>query len=146
MTAGVCKDYYEDGITSFVIVSSDSDFWGLISSLPKANFLVMYENSKCGLAIKNALTEHGIYYCSIDDFCSSNTGELKRAVLFAELEKHIPGDIIGRSPMELTQQIYADTRIMAPYKEQEVFCNKYVKTMRLKVDSEGEFVIEIPKY
>ena len=43
-------------------------------------------------------------------------------------------------------QGYADTRIMAPYKEQEVFCNKYVKTMRLKVDSEGKFVIEIPKY
>ncbi|MCQ2416739.1 MAG: NYN domain-containing protein [Oscillospiraceae bacterium] len=145
MTASVCKDYYENGITSFVIVSSDSDFWGLISSLPKADFLVMYEYSKCGQAIKNALEEHGIYYCSIDDFCSSNTGDLKRTILLSELEKHIPTDIIGRAPMELTQQIYLDTRISATMKEQEVFCNKYVKTMRLKLNAEGRFFIEIQK-
>ena len=85
MTAGVCKDYYENGITSFIIVSSDSDFWGLISSLPKADFLVMYEYSKCGQAIKNALTEHDIYYCSIDDFCTGNIEELKKAVLINAL-------------------------------------------------------------
>ena len=27
MTAGVCKSYYEDGIDSFILVSSDSDYW-----------------------------------------------------------------------------------------------------------------------
>ena len=47
MTASVVTDFYRDGITSFIIVSSDSDFWGLIESLPKAKFLVMYEYKKC---------------------------------------------------------------------------------------------------
>ena len=41
MTASVVTNFYRDGITSFIIVSSDSDFWGLIESLPKAKFLVM---------------------------------------------------------------------------------------------------------
>jgi hypothetical protein len=144
MTASVCKDYYENGITSFVIVSSDSDFWGLISSLPKASFLVMYEYEKCGTAIKNALSEHGIFYCSIDDFCTSGTDELKKAVLFAELEKHLPS-LIGLNPTELTYQLYNDSRITATRKEMEVFCNKYVKTLRLKVNTDGRFVIEIQK-
>ena len=40
----------------------------------------MYEHSKCGQAIKRALSEHNIYYCSIDDFCSGNIEELKKAV------------------------------------------------------------------
>ena len=135
------KDYY--GVTSFIIVSSDSDFWGLISSLPNAKFIVMYEYEKCGTAIKNALSEHGIYYCAIDDFCTAGTDELKKTILFDELEKHLP-TLIGENPLQLTQRLYENTRITATQKEMEVFCNKYVRTLRLKI-SEGECVIEIQK-
>ena len=142
MTASVVTDFYRDGITSFIIVSSDSDFWGLIESLPKAKFLVMYEYEKCGTAIKNALAQHGIYYCAIDDFCTAGTEELKRAVLFAELEKHLPS-LIGENPLELTHKVYEATKVTATMKEMENFCNRYVKTLRLKVNSEGKFVIEI---
>lgn len=144
MTACVTKDYYSEGITSFIIVSSDSDFWGLISSLPDAQFLVMYENEKCGEAIKNALSEHGIYYCAIDDFCTAGTEDLKRTVLFAELEKHIP-TILGENPLELTHKIYEDTRITATKKEMENFCTRYVKTLRLKINDEGKFEIVIQR-
>jgi len=127
-----------------IIVSSDSDFWGLIESLPKAKFLVMYEYEKCGTAIKNALAQHGIYYCAIDDFCTAGTEDMKRAVLFAELEKHLPS-LVGENPLDLTHKIYEATRVTATMKEMENFCNRYVKTLRLKVNSEGVFVIEIQK-
>lgn len=142
MTASVVTDFYRDGITSFIIVSSDSDFWGLIESLPNAHFLVMYEYEKCGTAIKSALTQHGIYYCAIDDFCTAATEDMKRAVLFAELEKHLPS-LVGENPLELTYQLYEATRVTATKKEMENFCNRYVRTLRLKVGSEGKFVIEI---
>ena len=59
--AGVSASFYRDGISSFILCSSDSDFWGLISSLPLANFIVMIEYSKCGPDIKNALIENGIF-------------------------------------------------------------------------------------
>ena len=144
MTASVVTDFYRDGITSFIIVSSDSDFWGLIESLPKAKFLVMYEYEKCGTAIKNALAQHGIYYCAIDDFCTAGTEDMKRAVLFAELEKHLPS-LVGENPLDLTHKIYEATRVTATMKEMENFCNRYVKTLRLKVNSEGKFEIEIQK-
>ena len=144
MTASVVTDFYRDGITSFIIVSSDSDFWGLIESLPKAHFLVMYEYEKCGTSIKNALAQHGIYYCAIDDFCTAGTEDMKRAVLFAELEKHLP-TLYGENPLELTQKIYEATRVTATKKEMENFCNRYVKTLRLKLNSEGKFIIEIQK-
>ncbi len=144
MTAGVCRDYYENSITSFIIVSSDSDFWGLISSLPNAAFLVMYEYAKCGQAIKKALSERDIYYCSIDDFCSGNIEELKKAVLFDTLEKYLP-DILYVNGKELVQHIYTETRITASEKEMENFYNRYVKTLRLKADLDGNFTIEISK-
>jgi len=77
MCAGVSASYYRDNITSFILCSSDSDFWGLISSMPEAKFLVMIEYSKCGPDIKNALIENGTYYCAIDDFCTGNIKNFK---------------------------------------------------------------------
>ena len=69
---------------------------------------------------------------------------MKRAVLFAELEKHLP-DLIGENPLDLTHKIYEVTRVTATMKEMENFCNRYVNTLRLKVNSEGKFEIEIQK-
>ena len=90
----------------------------------------------------NLIQLGSIYYCAIDDFCTAGTEELKRAVLFAELEKHLPS-LIGENPLELTHKIYEATKVTATMKEMENFCNRYVKTLRLKVNSEGKFVIEI---
>lgn len=144
MTAGVCTDYYENNITSFILVSSDSDYWGFISTLTKAEFLVMYEHSKCGQAIKRALSEHNIYYCSIDDFCSGNIEELKKAVLFSCLEKYLP-EIISLNGKELVRKIYEEARISASEKEMENFYDRYIKTLRLRVDNDGNFTVEICK-
>ncbi len=144
MTAGVCRDFYQYNITSFIVVSSDSDYWGLISSLPDASFLVMYEYSKCGYAIKEALSTKDIYYCSIDDFCSGNIDDFKRAVLLGSLERYIP-EIIGTNGKELASKIYTETRITATEKEIENFYNKYIKTLALRIDSDGIFKIEIQR-
>ena len=75
MTAGVCEAYYKDNIDSFILCSSDSDYWGLISSVKDAHFLVMYEYSKCGQSIKDALTKRCIFHCSIDDFYTGNASD-----------------------------------------------------------------------
>ena len=78
LAVGVCKEYYTNNTDSFILVSSDSDYWGLISSLPDARFLVMYEYDKCGYEIRKALEEKQIFSCSIDDFCSAgNTEDFK---------------------------------------------------------------------
>ena len=144
MTAGVCKDFYQSNIGSFILVSSDSDYWGLISSLSDANFLVMYEYSKCGKAIKDALETRGIYYCSIDDFCSGNTEEFKRAALFGTLEKYLP-DLLSHNSRTLLEEIYTKTRINASETEMNNFYNRYIKTLRLKINNDGDFYIEIDR-
>ena len=86
MTAGVCEAYYKDNIDSFILCSSDSDYWGLISSVKDAHFLVMYEYSKCGQSIKDALTKRCIFHCSIDDFYTGNASDLKKKVMISELK------------------------------------------------------------
>ena len=60
-----------------------------------------------------------------------------------ELEKHLP-TLIGENPLELTHKLYEESRVTATKKEMENFCNRYVKTLKLKI-VEGKFVIEIQK-
>lgn len=138
MTAGVTKDFYKENIDSFVLLSSDSDFWGLISSLPEAHFLVMYEYDKCGHAIKTKLEEYSIYNCAIDDFYTGNAQELKKKVLLEQL-KAFSCDFIGKNAWELTKEVYKNAKIQASEQEMKQFYEKHVKTIRLKIDAEGNF-------
>ena len=144
MTAGVCQSHFAEGIDSFILVSSDSDFWGLITSLPNARFLVMYEYENCGRAIKNALKEHDIYYCAIDDFCSGNVDGFKRAVLLGLLQKYLP-DILYLNGKELVNHLYEEAWIEGTESEKKHFYDRYVKTLSLKVDGDGNFTVEVKK-
>lgn len=144
MTAGVCQSHFAEGIDSFILVSSDSDFWGLITSLPNARFLVMYEYENCGRAIKNALEEHDIYYCAIDDFCSGNVDGFKRAVLLGLLQKYLP-DILYLNGKELVNHLYEEAWIEGTESEKKHFYDRYVKTLCLKVDGDGNFTVEVKK-
>ena len=56
---------YKNDVDSFVIVSSDSDYWGLISSLPDAHFLVMIEREKCVLIIVRKYALLDLYHSII---------------------------------------------------------------------------------
>ena len=120
MCAGVSASYYRDNITSFILCSSDSDFWGLISSMPEANFLVMIEYSKCGPDIKNALIENGTYYCSIDDFCTGNIKNFKMAILHNELESRVK-DLIEIDTNQLLDDIFATLRMEISEAERQNF-------------------------
>lgn len=142
MTAGVCEAFYRDNIDSFILCSSDSDFWGLISSLPDAEFLVMYEYSKCGQAIKEALDTRRIFHCSIDDFYTGNAADLQKKVLLHELKKY-SGQLIGKNAWDLTKELYLQTRITETEGNMKLFYNKYVKTARLTLDETGAFAIVI---
>ncbi len=140
MTAGVCAEYYRNNIESFILCSSDSDFWGLISSLPTASFLVMYEYEKCGKDIKDALDSRQIYHCAMDDFYNGGAQELKKLVLKDELKRHLD-KIVGMNAWELTKEIYLQARIEESEANMKQFCEKYVKTCRLVVGEDGFFKV-----
>ena len=140
MAVGVSAAYYRDKVDSFILCSSDSDFWGLISSLPDARFLVMYEYAKCGNAIKEALSARSIFHCAMDDFYMENAGALQKTVLKKVLEKYLP-NVVGENGWELTRQIYSDAYITASEREMKRFYEKYVKTLRLKIGADGLFYV-----
>ena len=93
LTARACREHYQNNVDSFIIVSSDSDYWGLISSLPTAKFLVMVERGRCSQDLKNTLTNAGIFHCYIDDFYSGNTEDIKHSVLVQEMYKYLDNTV-----------------------------------------------------
>ncbi len=141
--AGVSASFYRDAISSFILCSSDSDFWGLISSLPLANFIVMIEYSKCGPDIKNALIENGTYYCSIDDFCTGNIKQFKTAVLHNELESRMK-PLVEVDTKKLTDDIFTTLRMDISDAEKQNFYRKYIQGMTLSIDKDGIMRIKIP--
>lgn len=142
MATGISREFYVNDVSSFILLSSDSDYWGLISSMPEANFLVVIEYEKCGQAIKDMLNENGIYYCSLDDFCTGNIDDLKRAVLLNELYKLLP-DLLQYNGKQLAYKLYEIARIEADENEIMNFYSKYIKTIRLTVDDNGNFTFKV---
>lgn len=63
MTSGACKEYYQENTESLIFASSDSDFYGLISSLAGARFYVLNESDKTSDLILDKLDEANINYC-----------------------------------------------------------------------------------
>ena len=142
MAVSVSKDYYENGISSFLLFSSDSDYWALISSMPQTRFLVMYEYDKCGSAILAAMDEHDVAHCAIDDFCSVYAGDLKKLVLLGELRTRLP-NILGLKPLDVAYDIYEATKITGTKQDIENFCEKYIKTLKLQVGGDGTLELAI---
>lgn len=142
LTARTCMEHYNNHVDSFIIVSSDSDYWGLISSMPTARFLVMVEREKCGPDMKNTLINFGIFYCYIDDFYTGNSEELKMGALFKELYRYLDNSI-HLNVNAMFDEALQTTRITMSPSEQQQFFDKYIKRMSLAIDEKGNVSIEL---
>ena len=146
MTAGACQEYYENGVDSFILATSDSDCWGIVSSLPDADFLVLIEYSKCGQAIRDAMSERQIYYCALDDFSKGNIDRFKSAVFQSRLQERIDrfnsqGIWRDFDPDALVEDIFAECRFSGTEKQiarnKGIYYNRYLKNgLRLVITTD----------
>lgn len=144
LTAMTCREHYRNMVDSFIIVSSDSDYWGLISTLPEAKFLVMIEREKCGPDMKAALANSGIFYCYIDDFYTGDGEDLKRNALFNELYRALD-EALNLNVKDIFEAALTATRIdMAPAAKRQ-FYDKYIKQMKLLIDEDGNASLELKR-
>lgn len=142
LTAITCREHYRDNVDSFILVTSDSDYWGLISSLPDARFLVMIERAKCGPDMRTALTNRGIFYCYIEDFFDGNSESIKKKVLFDEINRTLT-DAVRLNVNEMFDQALSATRINMKPAEKRQFLEKHLSQLRLSIDEQGEVAIHL---
>ena len=142
LTAGVCREYYKNGITSFILASSDSDFWGLISSMPELTFLVLVESEKCGQPIKTALENGGFSYCYLDDFCTGNSSQLQIEAVLTEVRNALKSQCSFNID-DILQEAYTATRVNMSTAEKTQFFNRYIKPMKLMISKDGDVSIQL---
>lgn len=144
LTARACQEHYTNNVDSFIIVSSDSDYWGLIQSLPNTRFLVMIEREKCGPDMKAALVSSGIFFCYIDDFYSANAEEIKHSALFREMYRYIDNHV-QLNVNEMFSEALRATRIDMADAEKKQFFHRYIRSMQMSISDDGNVVIEFKR-
>ncbi|MCR5487527.1 MAG: hypothetical protein K6F35_08330 [Lachnospiraceae bacterium] len=143
LAAGVCREHYKNDVDSFVIVSSDSDYWGLIDSLEDARFLIMMEHEKCSAKLRAALSEHDIFYCFIDDFYDGSDNGIRLTVLKEQITEKIREQTRINIP-ELLSNVMLHTRIQMDENEKDNFYKKHLKHWTAEIDEDGYLSI-LPK-
>ena len=142
MTAVTCREHYRENVDSFIIVSSDSDYWGLISSLPEARFLVMIERGKSSPGLKTTLDRNGIFYCYTENFFDGNSEKIRAIALVNEvrqiLEKALPSNIT-----EVLESALVTTGINMRDEDKMTFIGKNLSDARLEYDDQGVIAVKL---
>ena len=122
------------------MVSSDSDFWGLIKGLPECSFLLLVEQENTSSAIKSAMIRNGIPYAEIDDFCSSNLEKVYALALNQEVQNAIGK--YGFCMDDILAKAVENIRINLSPNEVEQYKQKYLKNLHT-VQKNGYISLEI---
>lgn len=85
MVAKTCEEFYKNNVSHFILASSDSDIWALISSLPDAEIMVLAEKCKCGDVLIEALTQHKIQRLFLEDI-TVDSSELMDRIMHKQIE------------------------------------------------------------
>ena len=88
MVAKTCEEYYKNHVEHFILVTSDSDIWALISSLPDADIMILAERCKSGDLLLEALTQNHIPFVFMEDITEESTLLMDR-IMRREIEKQI---------------------------------------------------------
>lgn len=142
LSVGTCREFFQNRVDSFILASSDSDYWGMISSLPEARFLVMIEEQKSSYTIIDALEAAGITYCYIDDFCTGNSNQIKVQAVLREVTSQLEQEI-HFNINDILNEAYTATRADMSTAEKNQFYSRYIKPMRLVVDSAGNVTVKL---
>lgn len=142
VAARTCKEYYSNDVDSFVLVSSDSDYWGLIEELPDANFIVLLEHEKSSYALKEALIKKDIFYCYIDSFYAGDAEDIKMEAIQRELASSINASL-ELNLYDLMKEVLHRTRIDMTEDEAKSFVKRKVKSkIGIEVQDDGEVKLE----
>lgn len=135
MTAGVAREHYAEGVDGFLLASSDSDFWGLIKSLPTAKFMVLLEKDKYGTYLTDTLELNGVSYCLMDHF-AGNTDGIKTGALDIAVSEYLSSYELDLS--STLDRLYDVLRVGFTDKQKKNYFTRISKRLAVEVDGEGK--------
>lgn len=133
----VCQAFYTHQVDSFVMVASDSDYWALVDTLPKAKFLFLVERDAFGGDMKAALANSGIHYCYLDDFYQGGSESIKTNALRREIGRRLD-QALRLNLRTLLEEALAKTRMTLTEQEKQRFYQQHLQTICLEIPADGQ--------
>ena len=89
LVARTVKEYCEQQIRSFIVISSDSDFCGMVHELQDAEFMFVLERHQTSHQMLDEVERKGISYIYAEDYPYSDAYDFKKSVLIADLREEL---------------------------------------------------------
>lgn len=140
----VTKEHLTNSVDSIILLSSDSDYWALIESLPSARFLVMVERDQVSSKLKFALKEKGTPFCTIDDYYSGEINGIKYEAMLNDIKEYVTENM-NLNMYSMLEYAMKSSRVELNESEQKEFVNQYLKTVKLVFDDDGQLKLEFKK-
>ena len=131
LTAGVAREHYQNGVDGFLLASSDSDFWGLIKSMPTARFMVLLEKDKYGSYLIDTFELNGTGYCVMDHF-AGNTDDIKIGALNKGVEEYL-AERVRINLADTVEELFESLRVNMTEKQKDAYYNRLVKKLNVTV-------------
>jgi hypothetical protein len=145
LTAEVSREYYKEDVDSFVLASSDSDYFGMITAMPDAKFLILLEHGKSSGELKNRLSESNIEFANMDEFYTGNDNSLLEKTLLREMREYIGSAIGSLNVNDMYRQAIINARANMTEVEEKAFYKKYIKPMHIVIEDNGNVRFEFGK-
>jgi len=138
LSVRTCMEFFKNQVDSFIIASSDSDYWGLVNSLKEAHFIFMVERENFGVDMKNMLIDHNIFYCYIEDFYAEDMNDIKMKALYHEMCKILSVQV-AFNINDIVDMVLESIQIDLLDSERDKFMKEH--PMNLNVDEAGNVTI-----
>lgn len=138
ITATTQQEYYENGVTGFLLVSSDSDYWGLIA-YSKADFLVLAEREKTGACFTDALKSARVNYSFLEDFASANSS-FKEGALMEMMNRYL-SERVAIDINAMFEALFTGSKMPVTTKEENMMKEHLLRKLRLNINKNGELSI-----
>ena len=141
LAMGVSKAVFANNVDSVILISSDSDYYALINSLPDTRFMMISEREKTGAAIQEALYAHGVPYCFLDDFNTGIAYNIKTETIKGYIQNYLDSIIKMEDMGEVLEKACHNCWIEMTEGEKKNFYDRYIKKAHLEMDAENRFKI-----
>lgn len=143
LTAKLCQEHYQLGVDSFIMCSSDSDFYGIVKVLSTARFMFLVEHDRVGHEFKQTLVNDGILYVYSDQFYDDDDEEmgLKNKFIFNEMKKSLENTInidLNDVLEDLVNRVY----IFLSEEEKRNLISKFIENYEIKMKKDGKISLE----
>lgn len=141
LAAGVFRAALVSGADAVILISSDCDYYPMISHLPEAKFLVMCEREKTSPATQEALFNAGVPYCFLDDFNTAVANNIKTLAVKTYVQQYLDSVVSTDAMDEVVKRACYNSWVEMTDTEQKNFFDRYIKKAHLELDSENRLRI-----